>query len=899
MITLFILFTVNIQAQSASSFDESLTTFQQYRLYPYLDKGTRAYEANDFITAEAELTKALRVVPGYQKALHMLLGIYKKNSRYSDAEKLILTFPGEQAFIEMNKLRNWRILNDNSLSDDEIITWTKESTDPAYFIKPYINNNIKTRGHTYALNSLTTINTVLDIPELQEFQINLILSLNDHEAMIKYLTEINKIRPLSNQQQSLICNAYLKTSRYSELNNCTESLNLSSEEYQNWYRASLNKGQYENALLIAPKTSLDCFDLLAEAISLEQHDYSRQLIKQCNKKDNPKRYTIAAQSLGLLPSAQKSKVSPRKTIQTPFNKAMTFYQAKQYESAIGVLENEAETEEILGFKAEVYEKLVDRKNASDAWWKLYQLNNDPLALDKTSYIETTLGNNEAAVRRLEYGVFNSIDKLTPILFKRLFLLYSEQPNLASEPSIKRIFSKSGPQNRSVLAGILVDTDQCSKLLSILSNPSQSTLNSANDWYLMAKCSDSDPEKQLSYYGLAAEAGHPNASDDLSRLLATPISLVSDAANKTSSTETLGQVHYQKGLTASATNNSDEALQHFLKAAEIEPENFEYQSRLGFALLSRDLAAATHAFELAAAIDSSNFNIQHQLAYLYTDTADNNNARESFRKTIDLLSAGNLIENDPLQQKLFDAKRSHEYLSRRWSLNTSGWTASGTVPGVVSVNSESGGYTETLFDYRLGKEPVRIGQSISAYGRVISYNNDRNPFGKYGGGVGLRWDPFKKYNINFFAELQNLDFGDSDTEILLRANGSFLDTADTRSDWHPLDSSWWEQQLYLDSAYWTDLEQLNLLASYTLGKAYKISHKNALILKPYLNLQAAQFDDLSDLRGSLGLELRKWAGESHYNAFRHVYKIKLEWQAAFDSDVTNDPSGIFLKWEFSW
>lgn len=339
-------------------------------------------------------------------------------------------------------------------------------------------------------------------------------------------------------------------------------------------------------------------------------------------------------------------------------------------------------------------------------------------------------------------------------------------------------------------------------------------------------------------------------------------------------------YYQAGMAAGSAGQREQQLAWLERAAQLAPEDPRIQADLGFALANSpepaQRQAAIPVLEKAVRLRPDDYRLSAALATLQGSVGQVPQALGNWKHSIDLQSA---IEprDDNLSNDLFRARRAHqEHNDRtRWHF------ASTFAPrGVTSTADQrpSGLNAHQLdVDQRLSDDIGLQGGRLSAIGRVFSSGEHSNLTQTVGGAAGLRYTPWRDYNINLSGEVFHDDFAEGDTDFLLRASASLLDQGEYRNDWRPTEDDWAQRLLYLDAAWWVDESQRFLIARYSRGHLWKLDTSSAQAAGPYAMLQGSEQDQQQDLRAGLGLSWQLWFAEDHYNAYHNNLTLRVEYQ----------------------
>lgn len=385
-------------------------------------------------------------------------------------------------------------------------------------------------------------------------------------------------------------------------------------------------------------------------------------------------------------------------------------------------------------------------------------------------------------------------------------------------------------------------------------------------------------------------------------------------------DSLPEHFYAAAATALSSGDKAQSLLWLREAKRRAPEQSRYGADYGLRLAASEKRAdrlpAIPYLHQAEHNYPADYRFPEALGLRLAETGNNEPARAALRRAVDLLHPPlgvNGEDGKALLERKYALRRTHEALTRRSTLTLAGsWAPVGGAPGNAQrMNGSS--LQLGMWDYALGKEPVRDGRVLAVYGRVFASGQQREAFlDSLGIGLGLRYKPFTSVNLNLYAELygqsargrnenselMNSVLEGSSRDFLLRTTASFLDKDEYRSDWRPTETVWKERQLYLDAAWFVRSNQRQFLARYHQGVVFKLAVPGAHTLSPYGMVQVADQDGLQDLRVGLGIRWQWWFDNDRYNAYRDRLSFKLEYQKALNGSLYQRASGWLLGVELS-
>ncbi|VEJ56545.1 NfrA family protein [Pragia fontium] len=339
----------------------------------------------------------------------------------------------------------------------------------------------------------------------------------------------------------------------------------------------------------------------------------------------------------------------------------------------------------------------------------------------------------------------------------------------------------------------------------------------------------------------------------------------------------------------------QAITELQQALKLEPNNSDIQANLGYTLWDNgDVAPAREMLQQANQTTPDDPALLKQLTYVNQRLADIPQTRHYAERVIDDIDNASALQpmNEQTNQQRFNFRRLHEDVSRRWTFNFD--TVLGLRSGAVnSANNNVGGqpgqsyrsFGQLEAEYRIGSNMLLEGDQLSAYSRVFTgtgtsgvFIPSKDPMW----GTGIRWKPLSS-QVFFLALEQQipLDRHHGESDVMIRASSSFLNSGKFSDAWHPNGNGWLAQNLYLDAAHYIRQDNQAYTADYRISWHQKIAANQTI--EPYSHVQYNGFNGDSfqgaQLAG-IGVRWNIWTGESHYDAWQHRMSIGLEYQNTF-------------------
>ncbi|MFT4173299.1 MAG: tetratricopeptide repeat protein [Rhodocyclaceae bacterium] len=344
----------------------------------------------------------------------------------------------------------------------------------------------------------------------------------------------------------------------------------------------------------------------------------------------------------------------------------------------------------------------------------------------------------------------------------------------------------------------------------------------------------------------------------------------------------------------ATPDPQPAVAALRQAVALDPDSAQLRASLGYAhMRAGENAEARDELERAHGALPDDIAVTQALVYTHQRLADNAAARRYARAVVDDLDRKSPrfddTTADDIAEQRFGFRRLHEDLGRRWTFSADAWSGTADASRVAASDPGHGyrAYTQVMADYRLGREPIRNGSTVSAYARLFAGNSGDSAWSLDTPtlGVGVNWKPWGDRVIYFAAEQQvPLDVQEGDdprVDVMLRASASFLNAGRFSDDWHPTGRGWLAQNLYLDAAHYMRADRTAMTADYRLSYHYKVF--SGQTIEPYAHAQYNAIIEegfLRDSRVGVGVHWNWWYGENRYDAYRHRNTFGIEYQRAF-------------------
>lgn len=359
----------------------------------------------------------------------------------------------------------------------------------------------------------------------------------------------------------------------------------------------------------------------------------------------------------------------------------------------------------------------------------------------------------------------------------------------------------------------------------------------------------------------------------------------------------GESAFQIGVLRQALDDREGAIEALGEAVEFEPDQPQYVAEYAYALEPRDPERAAPLFERAIELEPWRYDLHEQLGYTQARVFRERAARDAFGNAIDRLEPAMPppeLDRDDTIRRRYAARRMHESLGREWSVQASAWASTGSVPGEFFFDRDPPrNYAQLLVQRRIGQRGP-FG-SLHARGRLLGDGSADSPLARNAATLGLIWQ------LPVGISVVGLDWIISDErpdQLLVHGSTELLATGRFRRDWRPAESRWQEQRLFLEGAWWTESDDFLISARYDRLVHFAFDRWNGASWFPYVAGEGRLVQDGHDVRVAVGVGLRKWTGQSRYDAWKRLHQLRVEFQQTIETDIADD-NGVFVRFESEW
>ncbi len=331
---------------------------------------------------------------------------------------------------------------------------------------------------------------------------------------------------------------------------------------------------------------------------------------------------------------------------------------------------------------------------------------------------------------------------------------------------------------------------------------------------------------------------------------------------------------------------DPAIVAFRKAVDLADEN-RYLTALGYALNDAGKRAdAAEAFETVLARDEDYLNLWQDLGYIYMRECENKKAIDRFKKAIDnkpLYPVDNKEQAEQLEKDNYRLRKEVTALST--NLTATAYLT--YVAGKAGPPGGAGGEGADVIRSNSGVEvnyipPVigfRDNRIFQLVGRINwNLKKDSLEFDPetYQGAFGVRYKPFKEYNLHVGLERLFKIGSQSEENWLFRVLGSWTDGYEVKPG-----EPWWNYSFaYGEYDYYIDNPSRSMFYG-ELRQGVTFNYGDRFLVTPHLVADARAWvpdrDHSSFFEGGVGLSLKYLFNEPAYEVYRSYFELLMHYK----------------------
>lgn len=546
---------------------DDLGDFDAFRSYPYLDRGYREAERNDWPEVERTMRHLLERVPQHQEAQRLLIQALAQQRRFEAAEQATLRL-GEAEGATLLELRLAWIEQDPP-NRERVQAWLEEAHDETRerLWLAYAQSLEQRADTSEALTWLSGLEPNGDETPLRRWRAGLAEQLQDWPRVERELAPLADRNQLSDDDWQRLMIAHLQASnldaadallaqapdpeRGREMLVVASQRAVASEDHEQakqWLlelatMQSLTQEQQMSLIELARETrDLELFTALGrdsgvscldrtQWLANHAESRARQELASCLPGENPGQWLVLAQQLEAFEVLEQHTLEGAQESQRQALLVELWQGRGDTRRARDWLAAQPESPFILRQRAELYQQAGETAQAANMWERLHRLDDDPAALDQASYLYLELGQPERALALLEPAFDRYGSGLPRRILTRLASLYANPDHPMPPQRAAALLPLLAEEPRRLLLVRLASEDMC----DVVSRSIGETPTQAGEWHALGTCAMPErPGEAVVHYRQALALG-----DSQSQLpLAYALQAAGDAPNAYSLWQTL-------------------------------------------------------------------------------------------------------------------------------------------------------------------------------------------------------------------------------------------------------------------------------------------------------------------------------------------------------------------------
>ncbi|MCE8025011.1 NfrA family protein [Billgrantia aerodenitrificans] len=556
---------------------DELSDFETFRSYPFLDRGYREAERDDWSEVERTMRHLLERVPHHQEARRLLVQALTEQHRHAAAELEALRLPEGNDAEALLELRLAWIAHDPP-DRERIQAWLDEARAETHtrLWLAYAQALERREGTTEALTWLEGIDPAAEEAPLRRWRASLAERLGDWPGVERELTPLAGRGQLTGDDWQRLLLAHLDAGNLAiadamltdapDPEHAREMRLIASqraiagdvhERAKQWLlelgdMQTLSDEQQASLLELARETrdlelfatlgrdtGMPCLDR-AQWLANHSNARARQELADCHPEEDPKQWLALAQQL------KTTDVLLSTTLQAPYETQrqallVHLWQARgDTRRARHWLAEQPQGAFVLRQRAELAQQAGETVLAADLWERLYQLDGDPRAVDQASFLALDQDQPDRALALLEPAFDRHGASLPHSALARLASLYAN-PDLTWSPQrVETLLPQLAEGPRRHLLVRLANDDACDLVTSSIGDrPTQ-----AGEWHALGVCAMPErPGEAVVHYRQAMAMGDTDSQ--------LPLAYALHAAGDAPSAYAIWQTYTPESLDATA------------------------------------------------------------------------------------------------------------------------------------------------------------------------------------------------------------------------------------------------------------------------------------------------------------------------------------------------------------
>ncbi len=436
---------------------QPLDNFDEFRSYPFMERGYRAAEAEDWRKVEELMRFLLEKVPHHQEARGLLVQSLQNQGRYEEAAAAV---QGDTEVARTRRL-NLRLawIAAKAVPRERIEPWLEETPAPGYtrLWQAYALDLEARQGPEASWSWLRHLQPRDDERDLAIWRGRFADKAGKSDAVIAALEPVLRKGKLPPGEKDRLAQAYISAGAYEDLRRLLTTLDspqriadwrvaairravgsgdsstalrwlqeldsgsMTPDLRQNLWQLVLESGDVDRILRVGEELGQPCLDMVAQLAPLAL-DRARQRLDQCDPGEDPQRWLVLARRTDAVESLAGKEFPSGWREQQQEQLLAMWMERDDVQAALDWLERQPRSNAALKQEAELAQSRGLYGRAIPVWLELYQRNGDLQALDQATFLLGAMGQHQRALRELEQAW--SHQALNESLYRRMAGLYA-------------------------------------------------------------------------------------------------------------------------------------------------------------------------------------------------------------------------------------------------------------------------------------------------------------------------------------------------------------------------------------------------------------------------------------------------------------------------------------------
>ncbi|MDR6608961.1 NfrA family protein [Pseudomonas synxantha] len=516
-----------------------LTDFEQFRSYPYMDRGYREAKQGNWKEVERLMRHLLSKVPENDEARALLVQSLTRQQRYEDAVQALPDTPANSETL-LNLRLTW--IEQDPPDRQKVEQWIATSNlDRRVRLWQAYSASLAKRGGTSSAHDwLAQLPPKGDERALHLALANWSEQLRDWDGTIKELAPLAANRQLDAQSWQRLANAYVQrldeqplqqllqtapspeAARKTRLAMVDRAIAMGHiQQAQRWmqtlppadladpaqrqrlWELARQTGDSATVQRLSGEMQRPCLET-AEWLSRHDPQAALSQLQSCPPDADPQTWLILAQRLQATELLQNTRLPEPWDTRRRERLLDAWQDEGRSDKIMAYLASQPQTADVVKRQAEMLQASGRNAEAARLWERHYQQTGDFNSLNQTTYWLLNAGQRDHAQQLLENAYDHHNGKLPSALLQRLAGLYaSSTPTPAQQQRMVTLVNRVDPATRGELLAQLAEKGQCDAVQQATGNQPQS----AGDYRALGRCAMPDrPGEAVVYYQTAEKLG---------------------------------------------------------------------------------------------------------------------------------------------------------------------------------------------------------------------------------------------------------------------------------------------------------------------------------------------------------------------------------------------------------